>query len=71
MLTVAEAMQRAAVNELIIRRSYNASNEWCVTLREDKGDDAAYYTDDLEDAILTGAAMRAKRRAQVLNSYRL
>ena len=71
MLTVAEAMQRAAVNELIIRRSRGVNNEWCVTLREDKGDDAAYYTDDLEDAILTGAQMRAKRRAQVLNSYRL
>ena len=71
MLTVAEAMQRAAVNEVVIRRSRGVNNEWCVTLREDRDEDAAYYTDDLEDAILTGAAMRAKRRQQVINSYRL
>lgn len=71
MLTVAEAMQRATVNELIIRRSRGVYNSWCVTLMEDRDEKDAYYTDDLEDAILTGAAMRAKRRAQVINSYRL
>lgn len=62
MMTVKEAMQRCAVNGVSIRHSHPGSSEWMVTLIEWNAQqrwDAAYYTDDLEDAVLTGAAMRA------------
>lgn len=62
MLTVAEAMQRARHNGVNIRRSGNL--EWRVTLEEwtrNVCETSAYYTDDLEDAVLTGAAMRERQ----------
>lgn len=61
MLTLREAMARAALYGVVIRRSNPASTEWRVTLMEWRSDEAkAYYTDDLEDALLTGMAMRNK-----------
>lgn len=71
MLTIVEAMQRAAINGLIIRRAHYASTHWCVTLIEDKNDDNAYVTDDLEDAVLMGAIMRSKRHQLVVGAFRL
>lgn len=71
MLTIAEAMQRAAINGLVIRRAHNASTSWCVTLIEDKNDEGAYITDDLEDAVLMGAIMRSKRHQLVVGAFRL
>lgn len=60
MMTVREAMQRVAQNNARIQRF---NGEWRVTLREwpdyaRKTEDKAYYTDDLEDAVLTASAMR-------------
>lgn len=61
MLTVREAMQRCAQNGVVIRHSHPGSNEWRVTLVEwdaEQRETGAYYTDDLEDAVLTGSKMR-------------
>ena len=58
MLTATEARQRCNINGVRLERW---QREYRVTLNEWRGDDAkrkAYYTDDLEDAVLTGAAMR-------------
>lgn len=61
MLTLKEAMARAALYGVIIRRSNPASTEWRVTLVEWPTDEKrSYYTDCLEDALLTGMAMRNK-----------
>lgn len=63
MLTVREAQQRNAANGVIMRRANPGSTEWRVTLAEwtrDMCERAAYFTDDLEDAVLTGASMRRK-----------
>lgn len=60
MLTVKEARQRCEVNR--VRLQYN-QGEYRVTLIEwpnnhPDTEKRAYYTDDLEDAVLTGAQMR-------------
>jgi hypothetical protein len=60
MMTVREAMQRCELNRVRIKRT-GYGTEWLVTLVEwtrKQIDEAGYYTDDLEDAVLTGAAMR-------------
>jgi hypothetical protein len=61
MLTVREATERNRVNNIHLSRR---DGEYRVTLRElhgtPKGERIAYYTDDLEDAVLTAAAMRQK-----------
>ncbi|QPC44923.1 hypothetical protein HW532_20820 [Kaustia mangrovi] len=59
-MTVREAMQRCAVNRVRIKRT-GYDSEWRVTLNEwtgRKAKDCAYFTDDLEDAVITGARMR-------------
>ena len=61
MMTVREAMQRARQCGVIIRRSEAGSTEWRVTLEDWDRETAlrcAYYTDCLEDAVLSGASMR-------------
>jgi hypothetical protein len=60
MLTVREVRQRCEVNR--VRLQYN-QGEYRVTLIEwpvnsTATEARAYYTDDLEDAMLTGAQMR-------------
>lgn len=60
MLTKREAQERNRINNV---RMQLFDGEYRVTLMEwpvnDKRTErAAYYTDDLEDAVLTGAAMR-------------
>lgn len=60
MLTQHEAYQRCSINRVRLERR---NGEWRVTLNEwvnglRTTEDRAYYTDDLEDAVLTGAMMR-------------
>lgn len=60
MMTVREAMQRCEINRVRIKRT-GYDNEWIVTLVEwtaKQVERMAYVTDDLEDAVLTGAKMR-------------
>jgi hypothetical protein len=61
MLTVTEAMQRANINGVSIRRHNSASTSWLVTLIEwtnVQSHKFRYITDDLEDAVITGSKMR-------------
>lgn len=61
MLTQREARQRCAVNRMRFSR---VEREFRVSFPEDTGnrnEATAYYTDDLDDAVLTAAAMRRKR----------
>lgn len=60
MFTQHEAYQRCSINRVRLERR---DREWRVTLNEwvnglRTTEDRAYYTDDLEDAVLTGAMMR-------------
>lgn len=58
-----EARQRAEQANMSIRR-VGSTTEFRVTFNEDNGEQiekSAYYTDDLEDAMLTALAMRRKR----------
>ncbi len=74
MLTIAEAMQRAAINGFSIFRTTRAGTVWAVYLNEwnrQERDDNAYYTDDLEDAVLMGAIMRSKRHQLVVGAFKL
>lgn len=62
MLTQREARQRAEVHNarIVYNRDYN---EYRVTLNEWRGADAenkAYYTDCIEDAVITAGAMRKR-----------
>lgn len=63
MFTASMAAQRNSLNQVRCKRR---DGEYRVTLLEDnewaKATEAyAYYTDDLEDACLTGASMRRSR----------
>ena len=63
MMTVREAMQRAELNGICIRRENAASTNWIVTLQEWTREQChkwRYITDDLEDAVMCGGAMRSK-----------
>ena len=60
MLTVREMKQRASVAGIRITRP-DGSTDWRVTLMEWTPEEVqarAYYTDDREDALLTGQHMR-------------
>lgn len=64
MLTKAEAYQRCSINQVRLERR---QCEWRITLLDwpnglRSTEDKAYYTDDLEDAVLTGAMMRRKEK---------
>lgn len=64
MLTKHEAYQRCQINRVRLEKRFD---EWRVTLVEwvnrlRSTEDKAYYTDDLEDAVLTGASMRRNHR---------
>lgn len=63
-MTVSEAMRRMEVNRATMRRTDGNErvvylNEWTKAEREAKG----YFTDDLEDAVLTAGAMRRSQDA--------
>ena len=67
MLTYREVMQRAEVynGRIVFNREYN---EYRVTLNDWRGQEVerkAYYTDDLDDALHTLAAMRREQNALV------
>ncbi len=62
MLTQHEAYQRCSINRV---RMEKEGREFRITLNEwpprsKETERKAYYTDDLEDAVLTGAQMRRK-----------
>lgn len=65
MLTIAEAMQRVAVNNAVIKRA--GAGEWKCYLKEwtaKQIEARAYFTDDLLDAVLTiGKLREATNRA--------
>ena len=66
MLTSREASQRNALNRVRMSRS---NGEYRVTLQEWPNgtrdtEDKAYYTDDIEDAVLTGGMMRRQAEAR-------
>lgn len=65
MMNMREASQR---NQLNFVRMERREGEYRVTLQEWPNylrttEDKAYYTDDIEDAVLTGAAMRRQSSA--------
>ena len=67
MLTKREARQRCSFHG--VRLEPTGFAEWRVTLVEwpqwaRTTEDKAYYTDDLEDAVLTGARMRSHESVQ-------
>lgn len=67
-MTLREAMQRAEMNGVDIRRENNASTCWVVTLREwtrEQCHKFRYITDDLEDAVMCGSDMRHKHHFYV------
>jgi hypothetical protein len=60
MMTLNEARQRLTLHRMRLSRR---DREFCVTpaeLPQAQAEACAYYTDDLEDAVLTGAAMRRR-----------
>jgi hypothetical protein len=62
-MTVREAKQRMAINNMTLRNT--GHGDWRVNFVEATDDKSAYFTDDLEDAVLTGAAMRRHRVAKL------
>lgn len=59
MVTMREAKQRLALNGMSFRKT--EYGDFRVAFAEVRDNEAsAYYTDDIEDAVLTGAAMRRR-----------
>ncbi|WP_197427420.1 hypothetical protein [Bradyrhizobium retamae] len=52
-----------SVNRMTLRNT--GHGDYRVNFLEARDDKAAYYTDCLEDAVLTGAAMRRRRDAKL------
>jgi hypothetical protein len=64
MLTIREARTRCAVNAMRLQRT--DCGEFRVSFAELTGaaaEPSAYYTDDLDDAVMTAAAMRRRQLA--------
>ena len=61
-MTVREARQRMALNRMTMRNT--GHGDYRVNFAEANSEATAYYTDCLEDAVLTGAAMRRRRDAK-------
>ncbi len=69
MMNAREAAQRNTLNCVCMCRD---GSDYVVTLQEwskAQRDKAAYYTDDIEDAVLTGAAMRHRDSAMSIRKY--
>lgn len=63
MINFREARQRLSMYNMHIGRE-GAGTDYRVSFAElsrDKAEASAYYTDDLEDAVITGAAMRRRK----------
>jgi hypothetical protein len=58
-ITLTEARQRLALSGMRIARKDAEFRVSYAELRYDEAEPSAYYTDDLEDAIITGSRMRA------------
>lgn len=58
MLTVREAHQRMNINRMSLR---NVDGEYRVNFVESDNEATAYYTDCLEDAVLTAGNMRIRK----------
>ena len=64
MMTYREARQRLELSHMRIDRVQDSDpQEYRISFMEatHRDEKSAYYTDDLEDAALTGAAMRIKK----------
>ncbi|TYO65483.1 hypothetical protein FXV83_16235 [Bradyrhizobium hipponense] len=59
MFTITEARQRLALSGMRLTRRDREFRVAFAELPYSKAEPSAYYTDDLEDAVLTGARMRA------------
>lgn len=57
MMTQQEARQRLNLNGMTLHKR---DGEYRVNFIENAREATAYYTDDLEDAVLTGAVMRRR-----------
>ena len=67
MMTVHEARQRMRVNNMVMRNT--GHGDYRVNYAERDVEATAYYTDDLEDAVLTAGRMRRDKTAiQALTS---
>jgi hypothetical protein len=70
MMTQTEARQRLNVHRMTLRRT--AAGDYRVAFADRSDNEAsAYYTDDLDDAVLTGALMRNPRPKSVLQPDRM
>jgi hypothetical protein len=58
-ITIAEARQRLAMSGMRMSRSGSEFRIAYAELPHADAEPSAYYTDDLEDAIITGSRMRA------------
>lgn len=61
MLTVQEARQRMNVNRMSMRFNSD-TREYRVNFLECNREETAYYTDCIEDAVLTAGNMRKRKR---------
>lgn len=68
MLTVQEARQRMNVNRMSMRFNSD-TREYRVNFAECNSEDTAYYTDCLEDAVLTAGNMRKRMNDQVTRKF--
>lgn len=66
MVTVREAHQRMNVNRMSLR---NRDGEYRVNFIEADNEATAYYTDCLEDAVLTAGNMRKRMNDQVSRKF--
>lgn len=66
MMTVAEAHLRMQQNNMRLSGTFR---NWTVHFNEDRDTRHSYATDDLEDAVLMGGAMRRKRRDAQATRY--
>ncbi|OSI37674.1 hypothetical protein BSZ20_38055 [Bradyrhizobium canariense] len=66
MMTLCEARQRLTVNNMRLSGAYR---NWYINFAEATDASTAYWTDDLEDAVLMGGKMRRDRRNATAARY--
>lgn len=66
MITQTEARQRCAINRMSMRR---VDGEFRINFIERDNEATAYYTDDLDDVVLTAASMRRRMNDQVSRKF--
>lgn len=65
-INLTEARQRLALSGMRITRADREFRVAYAELPYDKAEPSAYYTDDLEDAVITGSKMRHTRPLDAL-----